>query len=177
MTELDNYDSPQEALDDRAEDLNEEVARLDSALNQYEEGWRDEEGVLEIGEEANAAYDALDEVETAVLNEAFGAAEAVESVESALQAQGYDSISDYIHGREPMSAGNNQDVSEALTEDEIDWSAAHSAREHYNEVTAKAHEEHGIQIPLPEAVADSEVSDLIDGISEGEIDPEDISLS
>lgn len=177
MTELDNYDSPQEALDDRAEDLDEEVARLGSGLNQYEEGWRDEEGVIEIGEEANAAYDALDEVETAVLTEAFGAEDAVESVESALQARGYDSISDYIHGREPMSAGNSQDVSDDLAEDEIDWSAAHSAREHYNEVTGRAGEEHGIDIPLPEAIADSEVNEMIEGLREGELDPEDISLS
>jgi len=64
---LEEYDEPQDALDEKATELYTNAERLDSALDQYDEGWRTEQEVLEVAEDANQAYNELDEIEDELL--------------------------------------------------------------------------------------------------------------
>lgn len=175
---LEEYDNFQTALDDKAEDLQTATGRLAGALNQYDKDWTTQEEVLEVAEEANNAYDQLDEVEEEILNGEYTFRDAVEDFEQALQEQGYDDLEAYIEGKEPLTASQNpheQAVAE-FTQENIDWSAANQAREQYNEVTSEAREEYGINVPLADSIQNSETSRIIDQLSEGELEPEDIEL-
>lgn len=178
MSELDNYDNPQEALNERAEKLDTEVSRLTSALEQYENGWRDEEGVLDIGDDAREAYDQLHEVETAVLESVYDTGQHVQKVKMALEEKGYDSFEDFIADREPMSANRDErSIADIVSNYDIDWQQAHSAQESYQETVETAAEEHDIHIPPPESLQDDEIDEAIEGLSSGELDLDDLSLS
>jgi hypothetical protein len=175
---LQNYDEPQEAINDKSEDLQAAADRLDGALSQYDQGWRTEDEVIEIAEEANNAYDALDEVEDAILNEDYTPEEAVEEFEEALQEQGYDDLNAYVEGKEPLTASGNphETAMDNFTEEDVDWQPANNAREKYNQVTAKAREEYGIDVPLADSIQNSETMEAIEGLESGALEPEDIEL-
>lgn len=175
---LEEYDNFQTAVDDKAEDLQVATGRLAGALNQYDQDWATEEKVIEVAEEANNAYDQLDEVEDEILNGEYTFRDAVEDFEQALQEQGYNDLQSYIEGKDPLTASQNphkQAVAE-FTQENIDWSAANQAREQYNEVTGEAREEYEINLPLADSIENSETSRMIDQLSAGELDPEDIEL-
>ncbi len=62
-----NPDPAQQSLEQRAKALEREVEQLESVLDQHEEGWMEENEVLEYGRKANRAYDDLAQFEEGVL--------------------------------------------------------------------------------------------------------------
>ncbi len=63
-----NSSSKQTELDQRADSLEAEADQLDSVLNQHDDGWMNEEEVLEYGRKANRAYDELVDFEEGILD-------------------------------------------------------------------------------------------------------------
>jgi len=174
---LEEYDEPQDALDEKATELYTNAERLDSVLDQYDEGWRTEQEVLEVAEDANQAYNELDEIEDELLETEYSPEKSVEDIAQSLQELGYDSLNDYIEGREPLTASSNTGENSLVdTEDDIDWTCANQAHDRYNQVTDRAREEYGINVPLADSIQNSETSEMIDQLSAGELAAEDIEL-
>lgn len=60
--------SQQTELDQRADTLEAEANQLDSVLDQHDDGWMNEDEVLEYGRKANRAYDELVDFEEGILD-------------------------------------------------------------------------------------------------------------
>jgi hypothetical protein len=152
-------------LDSKAEELNTYTDAVESRLQSHAEGEVDEKHVKRPARLAVEAYEELGETLDEV-SEQIQQHDAINEFEGLLEKQGYSSGAEFLAGQTPPTAGDEdperQVMEEFVENDWPDTENAYDARRRYNEVSIKAQEEHGIELPRPDVDINTEHREIIE---------------